>query len=140
MPSQKRRAAGRRRAWGRGPIILRFESLEGRQLLTTPPKPLPDLVGAVFATTHSLDWGDTFHAVGTILNQGNAPADGEFNVEVFASTTPSINANSVPLGEVTIPAGLGPDQSSKFDQVFSLPPTPIPNYNAGDPIYIALWV
>src|SRR4051812_14450073 len=63
MPSQKRRAAGRRRAWGRGPIILRFESLEGRQLLTAPPKPLPDLVGAVFATTHNLDWGSSFHAV-----------------------------------------------------------------------------
>ena len=28
MPSHDRRAAGRRRAWGRGPIILKLESLE----------------------------------------------------------------------------------------------------------------
>ncbi len=34
MPSHDRRAAGRQRAWGRGPIILKFESLEGRQLLS----------------------------------------------------------------------------------------------------------
>lgn len=34
MPSRDRRAAGRRRAWGRGPVILRFEPLEGRQLMT----------------------------------------------------------------------------------------------------------
>ena len=32
MPSHDRRAAARRRAWGRGPIILRFEPLEERQL------------------------------------------------------------------------------------------------------------
>ena len=74
MTPQQRRAAGRRRAWGRGPVILRFERLEGRQLLTTttPPQPLPDLVGADFATAHNLNWGDTFQAIGTILNQGNA--------------------------------------------------------------------
>ena len=28
MPTLNRRAAGRRRAWGRGPIILKFDSLE----------------------------------------------------------------------------------------------------------------
>ena len=72
MTPQQRRAAGRRRAWGRGPIILRFERLESRQLLTTPPQPLPDLVGADFATSHSLNWGDSFEAIGTILNQGGA--------------------------------------------------------------------
>src|SRR3954471_9376232 len=60
MTSQKRRAAGRRRAWGRGPIILRFESLEGRQLLSASSSAkalLPDLVGSSFATAHGLDWG-----------------------------------------------------------------------------------
>ena len=34
MPSNDRRAAGRRRAWGRGPIILKLESLERRALMT----------------------------------------------------------------------------------------------------------
>ncbi len=33
MPSHDRRAAGRRRAWGRGPIILKLESLERRALM-----------------------------------------------------------------------------------------------------------
>ena len=40
MPTLNRRAAGRRRAWGRGPIILKFDSLERRELLTVAP-PLP---------------------------------------------------------------------------------------------------
>jgi hypothetical protein len=35
MASKDRRAAARRKAWGRGPMILRFEPLEGRQLLST---------------------------------------------------------------------------------------------------------
>lgn len=43
MSSRDRRAAGRRRAWGRGPVILKFEPLEGRQLLSA------DLAGSVAA-------------------------------------------------------------------------------------------
>lgn len=35
MSSRDRRAEGRRRAWGRGPVILRFEPLEDRQLLSS---------------------------------------------------------------------------------------------------------
>jgi hypothetical protein len=138
MTSHQRRAAGRRRAWGRGPIILRFESLEGRQLMATTaaPEPLPDLVGADFATAHNLDWGDSFHAVGTILNQGKAAATSDFNVQVYVSSSATLSANAVPLGGVTIPAGLAPGKTAKFDQVFSLPPTAVPDYNAGDPVYI----
>jgi hypothetical protein len=109
-------------------------------LLTTPPQALPDLVGATFDTAHSRNWGDSFNAVGTILNQGNATTTGSFNVEVFASTTPTITSESVPLGQVTIPAGLGPHQSAQFNQIFTLPPTPIPNYNNGNPIYIDLFI
>ena len=37
MPTLNRRAAGRRRAWGRGPIILKFDSLERRELLAAAP-------------------------------------------------------------------------------------------------------
>ena len=33
MSSHNRRAAGIRRAWGRGPIILKLECLERRELL-----------------------------------------------------------------------------------------------------------
>ncbi len=140
MTPQQRRAAGRRRAWGRGPVILRFERLEGRQLLTTPPAPLPDLVGADFATAHDLNWGDTFQAIGTILNQGNAATTSAFNVEVYAATATTIDSDSVPLGVVTIPAGLGPNQTANFNQNFSLPATAIPNYSSSNPIYIDLFV
>ena len=128
MSSHDRRAAARRRAWGRGPIILRFEPLEGRQLLTAA-QPMADLVGSAFDTLHNLDWGDSFHAVGQIRNQGDAPVTVPFKVEVIASTKPVISPGAVPLGEVTIPAGLQPGQSVPFDQVFTLPQTPIPGYS-----------
>ncbi len=125
-------------------VILRFESLEGRQLLaasTSAAAPaLPDLVGATFDTPHSLNWGQSFQAVGTILNQGNATSTAPFNVEVFASASPTIDANAVPLGMVTIPSGLAPHQSTQFNQTFSLPPTAVPNFSSGSPIYIDLWV
>ena len=73
MSSNERRAAARRRAWGRGPIILRFEPLEGRQLLATSVVgPSPDLLATSFNTVHTADWGDLIHATGTIANQGTA--------------------------------------------------------------------
>ena len=47
MPSHDRRAAGRRRAWGRGPIILKLESLEHRALMAANSNSsLPDLVNS----------------------------------------------------------------------------------------------
>jgi CARDB len=140
MLSRKRRADGRRRAWGRGPIILRFESLEGRHLLAAATSALPDLVGAALSTPGSLAWGGTFQAVGQVLNQGDAAATVPFNVEFFASTVPNVNATSVPLGEATIPAGLAPSQTSPYNQTVTLPPTPIPGYVSGDPLYIVTWV
>ncbi len=139
MSSHDRRTAACRRAWGHGPIILRFELLEGRQLLTASHS-MPDLVCAAFDTLHNLDWGDSFHAVGQIKNQGDAPATVPFNVEVIASTNPIIGPGAVPLGEVTIPAGLQPGQSAPFDQIFTLPQTPIPGYSGSGPIYLGLWV
>ena len=41
---------------------------------------------------------------------------------------------------VTIPAGLGPNQTANFDQNFSLPATAIPNYSSANPIYIDLFI
>ena len=94
MTPQQRRAAGRRRAWGRGPVILRFERLEGRQLLTTPtPSPCPTSSGPTSPRRTALNWGDTFQAIGTILNQGNATTTSPFNVEVYAATATTIDSD-----------------------------------------------
>src|SRR5262249_29594469 len=138
MSSRERRAAARRRAWGRGPIILRFEPLEGRQLLTA--NALPDLVGAAFDTSaHTLDWGDSFHATGQIRNQGAGDETGPFNVAIYASTTPVLGPGSVLLGATTLHGNLAAGESEGFDQLVSLPPTAIPGFN-GQPIYITVRV
>src|SRR6516164_3944272 len=72
MPSQDRRSAGRRRAWGRGPIILKFDSLEKRELLSAGQR-LPDLVASSFVTASNADWNTPITTSGLITNQGNAP-------------------------------------------------------------------
>ena len=138
MSSNDRRVRARRRAWGHGPMILRFEPLEGRQLLsandplatlaalasgvttttpvaekTTPitnpattstsaaaapasssttaatspakltsPAPIiaasqvdqSNLITTAIGTPHNLDWGDSFHATGSIQNNGAGPS------------------------------------------------------------------
>ncbi len=140
MSSHDRRAAARCRAWGRGPIILRFEPLEGRQLLAATPTPLPDLVGASLTIPQTIDWGKTFEGDGDILNQGHGTATAPFNVQFFASSTPNLGPKSVSLGAITIPAGLGPGQDAPFQAHLTLPETPIPGAADNQPIYIALWV
>ncbi len=129
MPNPDRRTAARRRAWGRGPATLRFESLEGRQLLTTGP----DLVASSFSTVHNLDWGANFHASGTITNQGDTAAPNAFLVDVYAvpsadiATAPNADANAVKVGTVAMTGGLAPGASQAFSQDFTLPTTAIPN-------------
>ena len=134
MTSDKRRAAGRRRAWGRGPIILRFEPLEERQLLATAA--LPDLVSVAFDTVHNLDWGQSVHAKGIIANQGNAAVTVPFHVDIYASPTPGIGTTSVRIGEVTIPAALQAGQQYPYDQVVSLPPSPLTGMDSTGSIYL----
>ena len=121
MPTDKRRAAGRRRAWGRGPVILRFEPLEDRKLLATSP--LADLVGGAFDTLHNLDWGDSFHAKGVVGNIGGTAVVAPFHVNIYASPTPSLGPQSVLLGQATISGGVQPGGQASFDQVVKLPTT-----------------
>ena len=132
MATNQRRAAARRRAWGRGPILLRFEPLEGRQLLstTTVATPLPDLHPAAFDTVHNLSWGDTFHARGQVTNMGTAAVTTPFQVAIYASPTPDQGSNAVLLGQATIPAGLQPGQNASFDQAVTLPTTPLTGLTA----------
>ncbi len=142
MSTNDRRAAARRRAWGRGPAILRFEPLEGRQLLTTLG-PMPDLLATQFNTIHSADWGDLIHAVGTIANQGTATTTAPARVDIYASSSPILGApgaSGMLLGSATVPAGLTPGASYSFDQIVGLPPSTIAGPSSTQALYVALSV
>ncbi|MGZ3303310.1 MAG: CARDB domain-containing protein [Isosphaeraceae bacterium] len=136
MSSQDRRSAGRRRAWGRGPIILKFESLERRELLSSTRPPLPDLVGSSFVTTPNADWNQSITASGTVTNQGLATVTTPFNVAIYASHSVTIGPYSVLLGEVTIPAGLAPGQSAPFTTTVKLPSSPLPGMSPNGIVHI----
>jgi hypothetical protein len=140
MSSQDRRSAGRRRAWGRGPIILKFESLERRELLSSAGQNLPDLVASSFVTTPNADWNQPISASGVITNQGQVPVTTSFNVGIYASHSVKIGPYSVLLGEVTIPAGLAPGQSAPFTTTVKLPASPIPGMSANGLVHINLKV
>ncbi|MFO0954614.1 MAG: cell adhesion protein, partial [Isosphaeraceae bacterium] len=100
MSNDARRARARRRAWGRGPMILRFEPLEDRELLAAAVA-LPDVAPVAIDTVHNLAWGDSFHAKGIVANQGTAPAANGFHVNIYASPTAAIGVNSTLIGQAT---------------------------------------
>ena len=107
MPTNDRRAAARRRAWGRGPKILRFEPLEGRQLLSAAGTGGPDLIPIRFQSDSTADWGAPVQVQGTIQNQGDANAKEAFQIDVYVSSAPKIgDAASVKIGTVEVDEGL----------------------------------
>ena len=136
MSSQDRRSAGRRRAWGRGPIILKFESLERRELLSIASTPLPDLVGASFVATPNADWNEPITVQGTVTNQGTATATSSFEVAIYASHAVTIGPYSVRIGEVTVPAGLAAGQSYSFTTTATLPSSPLPGMSTNGVVHI----
>ena len=141
MSSYDRRAAARRRAWGRGPVILRFEPLEGRQLLTTVG-PMADLVATQFNTVNTANWGDLIHATGTIANAGTATTTAPVEVDIYASTTPTLTAAGAVtdlLGSVQVPAGLAPGATYSFDTIVGLPPSTTADATSAS-IYVTLRV
>jgi len=144
MSSQDRRAAARRRAWGRGPCILRFEPLEGRRLLASAViGASPDLLATQFNTVHSADWGDLIHATGTIANQGTTTTTAPVEVDIYASTTQALTAPGAItslLGSVLVPAGLQPGASYNFDQIVNLPPSTISGPSPTQSLFVTLKV
>ncbi len=143
MSSYDRRAAARRRAWGRKPIILRFKPLEGRQLMATVG-PKADLIASQFTTVHSATWGDQIHATGTIVNRGTSTTTAPSEVDIYASSTPNpvaAGATTELLGTVALPSGLAPGASYNFDQIVPLPAAGNgTSSSATQTIYIALKV
>jgi hypothetical protein len=127
MSSHDRRAAARRRAWGRGPIILRFEPLEGRALMATSAAALPEIVATSFTVTPSADWDQPVQASGTIANIGTAPVPPGAIAAIYASPSATVGASSLLLGIVSINAGLAPGATQSFSQTVTMPPSPLPN-------------
>ncbi len=143
MPIHDRRAAGRRRAWGRGPIILKLESLERRALMAANANSsLPDLVNAALTVSSSVsDWNSSIEVEGRVTNQGSTTETAPFQVAIYASPVRGIDKYSVPIGEVTIPAGLAPGQTIPYQTSVQLPTTPIPDVSSsGGTLYITAWV
>ncbi|WZO98890.1 CARDB domain-containing protein [Isosphaeraceae bacterium EP7] len=135
MSSRDRRVAERHRAWGRKPIILRFDALEGRQLMAAGVG-RPDLVGTAFSTPNNLDWDQAFHAIGTITNQGDSATTTPTLVAVYASSTPNVGSTAVLLGTFTIDTNLEPGASASYDEVFRLPSTPVSGLTANQLVYV----
>ncbi len=143
MPSPDRRAARRRRTWGRGPCIAEFERLERRDLMAVSgATPLPDLVNSAFTLSSNVaDWGNTVEVQGRVTNQGNATTTAPFSVSIYASSVRGVNKFSVPIGTVTIPAGLAPGQSLPYQSSVAIPSSPIPNVSSNSgTVYVAAWV
>lgn len=200
MAARDRRASARRKGEGRGPVILRFEPLEGRALLslaagsvagsstpaavvdsttnttsgdevdpviyslasatgesatttstdatdttdddttttteTTPPTLPPDLIVTAFDTLHNLDWGQTFRAKGKVRNQGAGTAPSGAEVDVYASTTRSLNAQAVYVGTLKLTSALKAGEEVSFDQPMDAPPTRIPGLNSNTSYYL----
>ena len=131
MPFHDRRAAGRRRAWGRGPIILKLESLERRALMAanaSANSTLPDLANSSLTVSSNVsDWNGTVEVEGQVTNQGHSTETAPFQVALYASPVRGVDKFAVPIGEVTIPAGLAPGQSVPYQTSVQLPSTPLPN-------------
>ena len=143
MSTYDRRAAARRRAWGRGPMILRFDPLEGRQLLSASGGKV-DLLATQFSTVSQATWGHPVTVSGTIANRGGVATRNPVEVDIYASTTPSLaNPNSVNqlLGAVLVPAGIQPKANYTFNQVITLPAaSTTANTAASQTVYLTLRV
>jgi hypothetical protein len=156
MSARKSRTAERRKAWGRGPAVLRFEPLEERKLLsttaaaaaaadastaqtattnavasaTTTATATPDVVQTSLTIPQTLDWGDTFTVSGSIQNNGTGPTNDLARVDIYASTGSTVGPGAVELGTITIPNGLQPGQTYSYNQTMQLPINPLPGTNA----------
>jgi hypothetical protein len=140
MASYDRRAAARRRAWGRGPMIFRFEPLEGRQLLSAGR---PDLIATQFTTASTASWGGQITTTGTISNKGGTATRVPVEVDIYASSTPKLTASNAVaelLGSVEVPAGLAPKATYTFNQPINLPQasTTTTSTSVTQPLYVTL--
>ena len=117
MSSDDRRARARRRAWGRGPAILRFEPLEGRQLLSATD-PLAAIAAIASAQTASA--ATTSIATDTQAAAASTPLVGTTAATASSNSGLSLSAGgtSVPGTAVTtseLAASAGSTSTSSYD-------------------------
>ena len=130
---------------GRGPIILKLESLERRALMaanSNSNSTLPDLANSALTVSSNVsDWNQSVEVEGKVTNQGHSATTATLQVGLYASPVRGIDKFSVPVGEVTIPAGLAPGQTVPYETSIQLPATAIPDVSSnGGTLYIAAWV
>lgn len=121
-------------------MILRFDSLEKREVLSAAGHAIPDLVGSSFVAVQDADWGASVTVTGQVTNQGDGAANGPFNVAIYAGSRSTINRLSVSLGEVTIPDGLAAGQSVPFTATVRLPANPVPGMASSGILHLGLKV
>ena len=125
---------------GRGPIILRFEPLEKREVLSSLHGPLPDLVASSFVTTSNADWNDPDHRQRTDHQPGQRDGDdavrrGDLRV--------SRQQDRALLGDARRghhPGRPGPGQSVPFNTTVRLAPVPLPEMSPNGVVFINLKV
>ena len=89
--------------------------------MTTPPATnppsntaRPDLVLTSFSTDNNLDWGQSFRARGTVINDGPGTAPAGVEVDIYASATPGSSANALFVGTVKLDQAIAPGGGSQL--------------------------
>lgn len=127
----------------RGPMILKFEPLEERQVLSTTSAAttaVADLVIQGVQTETYRDWGDSLHVQGSVLNQGAKAVDKDFKVDVYLSPTAKLGTSSVKLGTIDVTDPIAVGGTVALDQTFDLPSSAISGVGSDQAIYIGLVV
>ena len=109
MSSDDRRTRARRRAWGRGPTILRFEPLEGRQLLTAT-NPLAVIASAAGMDTSTLAATGTDSHGTTATPATTTTTTGSASTPAAATTSTTTTAAAATVG--TTDASLAADSAA----------------------------
>lgn len=123
----------------RGPTILRFESLEGRQLLAANARPA-DLVAVGVQADANRDWGDPVRIQGTIQNSGGTEVESAFKVDVYVSPTKALGNQSVKIGSFSIDDDIKAGERLTIDETVDLPGQAIAGIGSDQAIYIGLVV
>ena len=142
MSSQDRRAAGLRRAWGRGPIILKLECLERRELLAASDRQLdlarPGEFRRWSPRRPSRDWGQTIEVEGRVKNQGGEHHDGALRDHDLCLAHPG----NQPLFRADrlrsrSPRAWRPAKPIPYQTSVVIPATPVPDVSSsGGTLYI----